>query len=166
MKAVWLLTFLNLEHVSDILKISLQGSMPPFIQPTAFFSPLSPAPASSSPPYPAPVRPLPSSPNHTAASFPLPPSPTSSSTHLPSPQSSIHTAVYSLPTTLTTNMHSQHGPNNPYIHPLSTSTFRIHPTTTSSSNIRVPIAKRKTEGPEVTMDLAEPQRKVRNSCFI
>ena len=129
-----------------------QGSMPPFIQPTAFFSPLSPAPASSSsPPYPPPVRPQPSSPSHSAAaSYPLPPSPTST-THLPS-QSSIHTAVYSLPST---NMHSQ------YIHPLSTSTFRIHPTTTSSSNVRVPIAKRKPEGPEVTMELAEPQRKVR-----
>merc|ERR550517_1509479 len=138
--------------------------MPPFIQPTAFFSPPppSPAPASSSPPYPAPVRPLPSSPNHGAAStYPLPPSPTSSNSHLPS-QSSIHSAVYSLPTSLTTNIHSQRGLNNPYIHPLSTSTFRIHPTTTttSSSNLRVPIAKRKPEGPETTMELAEPQRKV------
>ena len=47
--------------------------MPPFIQPASFFSPLSPAPASSSPPYSAPVRPLPTSPNRAPSSYPCPP---------------------------------------------------------------------------------------------
>ena len=136
--------------------------MPPFIQPASFFSPLSPAPASSSPPYSAPVRPLPTSPNRAPSSYPLPPSPTSTNNPLPSQcPTSIHTPAYSLPSPIRTNIHSQAQHN----HPLPSSTFRIHPTT-GSSNLRVPIAKRKPEGPETTMELAEPQRKVRNISIL
>ena len=141
-----------------------QGSMPPFIQPSAFFSPLSPAPASSSPPYPAPTRPLPTSPSHQGgSSFPHPPtSPNHGSSSYPMPSapssSNSQSSSFPLPSPFS---QAQLNNSTPYVQPSSSSsTFRIHPTN-STSSLRIPIAKRKTDMPEATMELSEPQRKVR-----
>jgi len=131
--------------------------MPPFIQPSAFFSPLSPAPASSSPPYPAPTRPLPTSPSYQGgSSFPHPPtSPNHGSSSYPMP--SAPSSSFPMPSPFS---QAQLNNSTPYVQPSSSSsTFRIHPTN-STSSLRIPIAKRKTDMPEATMELSEPQRKV------